>query len=51
MDIYTQDDYYYLVHNGCYPDGYVEGLGFVSSRMLTIRKKHPCPLFRWMPRR
>ena len=43
MKTYSKDDYYYLLHNGCYPDGYVEGIGFVSSR--TVITKSPVPSY------
>jgi hypothetical protein len=37
MKTYSKDDYYYLLHNGCYPDGYVEGPGFVSHRPVPVK--------------
>lgn len=41
MKIYSIDDYDYLVQNGCYPDGYVEGLGIVSSQTVTVKSALP----------
>jgi hypothetical protein len=41
MKIYSQDDYEYLTRNGCYPDGYVDGLGIVSSQMVPVRSTSP----------
>lgn len=41
MKIYSMDDYSYLVQNGCYPDGYVEGLGMVSSQTVTVKSTSP----------
>ena len=41
MEIYSKDDYAYLVRNGCYPDGYVEGVGIVSSQSIPIMSTAP----------
>jgi hypothetical protein len=41
MKIYSIDDYDYLAQHGCYPDGYVEGLGMVSSQTVTVKSALP----------
>jgi hypothetical protein len=41
MKFYSKDEYKYLTRNGCYPDGYVDGLGLVSSRTVTVRSTSP----------
>jgi hypothetical protein len=41
MKIYSIDDYDYLVRNGCCPDGYVEGLGMISSQTITVKSVSP----------
>jgi hypothetical protein len=39
--IYSLDDYTFLVRNGCCPEGYVEGLGMVSSQTVTVKSPSP----------
>ena len=41
MQVYSKDDYDYLIRNGCYPDGYVEGLGLVSSDTVSVISTSP----------
>ena len=41
MKIYSKDDYEFLVRNGCYPDGYVEGLGIVGSQTVSVMSTAP----------